>query len=73
MTALPIVRTYTDAEGIDITFYEWPVAAPKGCIQLVHGLGEHGRRYDLVAAALNRAATAFTLTITEVTEQPVYA
>jgi alpha-beta hydrolase superfamily lysophospholipase len=55
MTALPIVRTYTDAEGIDITFYEWPVAAPKGCIQLVHGLGEHGRRYDHVAAALNRA------------------
>ena len=55
MTALPIVRTYTDAEGIDITFYEWPVAAPKGCIQLVHGLGEHARRYDHVAAALNRA------------------
>jgi alpha-beta hydrolase superfamily lysophospholipase len=55
MTALPIVRTYTDAEGIDITFYEWPVAQPKGCVQLVHGLGEHARRYDHVAAALNRA------------------
>jgi alpha-beta hydrolase superfamily lysophospholipase len=55
MTALPILRTYTDAEGIDITFYEWPVAQPKGFIQLVHGLGEHARRYDHVAAALNRA------------------
>ena len=55
MTALPIVRTYTDAEGIDITFYEWPVAKPKGCVQLVHGLGEHARRYDHLAAALNRA------------------
>ena len=55
MTALPIVRIYTDAQGIDITFYEWPVAQPKGCVQLVHGLGEHARRYDHLAAALNRA------------------
>ena len=55
MTALPIVRIYTDAEGIDITFYEWPVAQPKGCVQLVHGLGEHARRYDHLSAALNRA------------------
>lgn len=55
MTALPIVRTYTDAEGIDITFYEWPVAQPKGCVQIVHGLGDHARRYDHLAAALNRA------------------
>lgn len=55
MTALPIVRTYTDAQGIDITFYEWPVAQPKGCVQLVHGLGEHARRYDHLAAVLNRA------------------
>lgn len=55
MTALPIVRIYTDAQGIDITFYEWPVAKPKGCVQLVHGLGEHARRYDHLAAALNRA------------------
>ena len=55
MTALPIVRTLTDAQGIDITFYEWPVASPKASVQIVHGLGEHGRRYDHVAAALNRA------------------
>jgi alpha-beta hydrolase superfamily lysophospholipase len=55
MTALPIVRTYTDAQGIVITFFEWPVAQPRGCVQLVHGLGEHARRYDNLAAALNRA------------------
>jgi alpha-beta hydrolase superfamily lysophospholipase len=55
MTALPIVRIYTDAEGIDITYYEWPVAHPKGCVQIVHGLGEHSLRYDHVALALNRA------------------
>ena len=54
MTALPLVRTFTDATGVDITFFEWPVTKPKAIIQLVHGLGEHARRYDHVAAELNR-------------------
>lgn len=54
MTALPLVRTFTDAAGVEITFFEWPVAKPKAIIQLVHGLGEHARRYDHVAAELNR-------------------
>jgi alpha-beta hydrolase superfamily lysophospholipase len=54
MTTLPLVRNYEDAHGIEITFYEWPVAKPRAVIQLVHGLGEHARRYDHVAAALNR-------------------
>jgi alpha-beta hydrolase superfamily lysophospholipase len=31
------------------------VASAKGVVQLAHGLGEHARRYDHVAAALNRA------------------
>lgn len=55
MTALPLIRTYTDAYGVEITFYEWPVAEAKAVVQLAHGLGEHARRYDHVAAALNRA------------------
>lgn len=55
MTALPLIRTFTDAHGIEITFYEWPVAAAKAVVQLAHGLGEHARRYDHVAEALNRA------------------
>jgi alpha-beta hydrolase superfamily lysophospholipase len=55
MTALPLVRTFKDAYGVEITFYEWPVASAKGVVQLAHGLGEHARRYDHVAAALNRA------------------
>lgn len=54
MTELPIVRSFKDAQGIEITFYEWPVANPKASVQIVHGLGEHARRYDHVAAALNR-------------------
>ena len=55
MTTLPLIRTFTDNFGIEITFYEWPVADAKGVVQLAHGLGEHARRYDHVAAALNRA------------------
>jgi len=55
MTKLPVVREYTDAQGVAISFYEWPVANPKAVVQLVHGLGEHARRYDHVAVALNRA------------------
>ena len=55
MTKLPLTRTFTDAEGVEITFFEWPVAEPRAAVQLVHGLGEHSRRYDHVAAALNRA------------------
>ncbi len=55
MTTLPLNRTFTDNYGIEITFYEWPVADAKAIVQLAHGLGEHARRYDHVAAALNRA------------------
>jgi alpha-beta hydrolase superfamily lysophospholipase len=55
MTTLPLIRTFTDDYGIEITFYEWPVADAKAIVQLAHGLGEHARRYDHVAAALNRA------------------
>lgn len=55
MTTLPLIRTFTDDYGIEITFYEWPVADARAIVQLAHGLGEHARRYDHVAAALNRA------------------
>lgn len=55
MTDLPLVRTFTDAQGFDITFYEWPVAAPRAVVQIAHGLGEHAMRYSHVAAILNRA------------------
>jgi len=55
MTELPITRIFKDAQGVDITFYEWPVAKPKAVVQIAHGLGEHARRYDDMAALLNRA------------------
>ena len=55
MTELPITRSFPDEQGIEIKFYEWPVAGPKAVIQIAHGLGEHARRYDQMAAVLNRA------------------
>jgi len=55
MTQLPIQRSFTDDFGVEIVFYEWPVAEPRAVIQIAHGLGEHARRYDQMAASLNRA------------------
>jgi alpha-beta hydrolase superfamily lysophospholipase len=55
MTDLPIKRSFKDDFGVEIMFYEWPVAEPKALIQIAHGLGEHARRYDAMAAMLNKA------------------
>lgn len=55
MTTLPLQKTFVDSFGVEITYFEWPVASPKAVVQLVHGVGEHARRYDHVAAALNQA------------------
>jgi alpha-beta hydrolase superfamily lysophospholipase len=55
MTQLPIQRSFKDDFGVEIVFYEWPVVDPKAIIQIAHGLGEHARRYDHMAAVLNRA------------------
>ena len=55
MTELPLQRFFQDYLGVEITFYEWPVADPKAIIQIAHGLGEHARRYDQMAVVLNRA------------------
>jgi alpha-beta hydrolase superfamily lysophospholipase len=54
MTEL-LQKSFRDSFGVDIVFYEWPVADPKAVVQIAHGLGEHARRYDQMAAALNKA------------------
>lgn len=53
MTDLPLRRSFTDSHNVEIVFWEWPVASPKAVVQLVHGIGEHSRRYDHVARKLN--------------------
>lgn len=53
MTDLPLRRSFKDKHDVEIVFWEWPVADPKAVVQLVHGIGEHSRRYDHVAKKLN--------------------
>lgn len=40
-------------DGLPLFLHEWPHAAPRGTVLIVHGLGEHGGRYAHVAAQLN--------------------
>lgn len=47
--------TLTTPDGLALRLHRWPVAAPRGRIQIAHGLGEHAGRYAHVAAALNAA------------------
>jgi len=53
MTDLPLRRSFKDDHNVDIVFWEWPVANPRGVVQILHGIGEHARRYDHVAKRLN--------------------
>jgi alpha-beta hydrolase superfamily lysophospholipase len=47
---------YTSADGTKIAAYRWdPDGPPRAAVQLTHGMGEHARRYEHVARALNDA------------------
>jgi len=43
------------SDGCDVACYRWLVDAPRACVQIAHGMGEHAVRYDAVAQALNSA------------------
>jgi alpha-beta hydrolase superfamily lysophospholipase len=43
---------FTDAFGVAVTYYEWEADAPRAVVQIVHGLGEHARRYTVLAGEL---------------------
>jgi alpha-beta hydrolase superfamily lysophospholipase len=48
--------SYTSADGTQIAGYRWdPAGEPRAGVQLTHGMGEHARRYEHVARALNEA------------------
>ncbi|MBS6361333.1 alpha/beta hydrolase [Burkholderia sp.] len=47
------------ADGLELTSYRWSAgdgaAPPRATVALLHGLAEHARRYDALAARLNAA------------------
>lgn len=48
--------TFAGEDGAEITGYRWdPAGAPRAAVQITHGMGEHARRYEHVATALNEA------------------
>lgn len=47
--------TLRTADGLSLQLQHWPHAAPRGTVQLVHGLGEHIGRYGWLAGQLNAA------------------
>jgi alpha-beta hydrolase superfamily lysophospholipase len=52
----PSSFTYPSADGTQIAAYRWdPAGEPAAAVQITHGMGEHARRYDYVARALNGA------------------
>ncbi len=50
--------TLNASDGHDVACYAWVPEKPRAVIQLAHGMGEHARRYDWVAARLNDAGYA---------------
>ncbi|MDT7552547.1 MAG: hypothetical protein QOH17_4091 [Pseudonocardiales bacterium] len=52
-TDSPVRFTFTGRDGTVITAYRWePADAPRGIVQLTHGMGEHLLRYSHLAATL---------------------
>jgi alpha-beta hydrolase superfamily lysophospholipase len=48
--------SYKSADGTRIVAYKWePEDEPRAAVQITHGMGEHARRYEHVAQALNDA------------------
>ena len=50
--------SWKTAQGLNIYAAEWPHKAPKGVVGLIHGIGEHCRRYDALGEALQAAGYA---------------
>lgn len=51
--------TYLSEDGVAVHVHEWlPEGEPRGVVQIAHGMGEHGARYEPLARALNEQGWA---------------
>lgn len=55
MTATRSEHTFVDAHGVTIHYYVWAADAPRGIVQVLHGVGEYATRYERFAQALASA------------------
>jgi alpha-beta hydrolase superfamily lysophospholipase len=53
-----VEKTFVDAEGVTIFYNVWKSGAPKAVVQIVHGIGEYGSRYEKLAQSLVAAGYA---------------
>lgn len=49
---------FVDAHGVTIHYSEWPASEPTAIVQIVHGVGEYGLRYEPLARDLVAAGYA---------------
>ncbi|MHA7984517.1 alpha/beta fold hydrolase [Rathayibacter sp. CAU 1779] len=47
--------SFDDEQGVTVTYYVWKVEHPRAVIELVHGIGEYARRYELLIGVLNES------------------
>ena len=47
--------TLVSEDGSTISCYDWAIPRLRGFVQIIHGMGEHARRYDWAANQLNKA------------------
>jgi len=51
----PTEVTFQTADGANLHVRSWTEGKPKAIVQVLHGMAEHGGRYDRLAEALGRA------------------
>jgi alpha-beta hydrolase superfamily lysophospholipase len=47
--------SFIDSHGVEIVYSTWRAGNPRGIVQIAHGVGEHGMRYEPLAQDLVRA------------------
>ena len=45
--------SFADNAGMKIFYHKWKASSPRGIVQIIHGMMEHGARYDRFARFLN--------------------